>query len=969
MLAAVWVLVGTAVAAEPAQRADAWQHVPEHPPHTDHSTFFKGPFKDGPAVTRACLECHPKAAEQVMQTAHWNWVGEEVMVPGHEQPTRIGKRNLINNFCIGIASNWPACTSCHIGYGWEDENFDHTDASLIDCLSCHDNSGTYKKAEEGAGRPDPGVDLLAAAKSVGLPQRSNCGSCHFMGGGANAVKHGDLDETLLFPSARIDHHMGALGFECIDCHQGEGHEIPGRLLTVSVDRKNRLHCTSCHQGQVHADQRLQQHTQRIACQTCHIPYMAVEEPTKMTWDWSEAGKDLGITDEHIYLKIKGRFTYARGIAPEYAWYNETSSRYLLGDKIDPSQPTDIAAPLGSRDDPESKIYPFKVHRGRQIYDTVHQHFILPNVHGDQGFWNRFDWPTAARVGSEVTGLPYSGQFDFAPTRMFLPQNHMVADKERALQCRDCHGESGRLDWVALGYDSDPLGRPAFTHEPIPLVDAEYESVFETGEPLSTAATCSQCHDIEEEAFIAKHAYHGTVDIDGLPAERRSLMQHGPRLPQVEGEQMNCFLCHLDRPNHAARQDALDSGEAQWSVTATLIGNGVVERTADGYAWNAEALDPDEMVSLGIGHVREAGCGACHGKVHDGSTPLLVDLGTGQQWLSEKTGQVFSPQRIRLSGMNLRNKDQLGQAWDVHAERLVQCGDCHYATDRPARLAGDVRPEAVAHLGEQRRRCDSCHSPSDSHDWLPEQQRHMQAVACESCHVPQLHMAAQQQIDDTVVRLDGRQQVLYRGVEGGRINRPAAAYITGYQPLLMVGETATGDAQVLPFNLVSRWYWVDGDSGAAVAAQTLRQAWSEGERYRDGILVAFDSNGDGELDDRELRLDDDTKVHKLREALRALGVGNPQIRGEVRSYHIHHNVTHGALVNRDCTTCHAEQDVPPRRFEVAGYLPGGVMPEPLGGEQVRYDGSWQVTTDGRLEFVLERGIGDSFGEAAGQEDKP
>ena len=25
-----------------------------------------------------------------------------------------------------------SCTKCHIGYGWEDENFDHTDASLID---------------------------------------------------------------------------------------------------------------------------------------------------------------------------------------------------------------------------------------------------------------------------------------------------------------------------------------------------------------------------------------------------------------------------------------------------------------------------------------------------------------------------------------------------------------------------------------------------------------------------------------------------------------------------------------------------------------------------------------------------------------------------------------------------------------------------------------------------------------------
>jgi hypothetical protein len=330
--------------------------------------------------------------------------------------------------------------------------------------------------------------------------------------------------------------------------------------------------------------------------------------------------------------------------------------------------------------------------------------------------------------------------------------------------------------------------------------------------------------------------------------------------------------------------------------------------------------------------------------------------------------VFSPQRIRLSGMNLRNKDQLGQSWDVHAERLVECGDCHYSTDRPARLAGDVRPEAVAHLGEQRRRCDSCHSTADSHDWLPEQQRHMQAVACESCHVPRLHMAAQQQIDDTVVRLDGRPQVFYRGAEGGRVERPAAAYIAGYQPLLLVGETGAGERQVLPFNLVSRWYWVDGDQGKALDAEVVRQAWIQDGRYRDSIMTAFDRDGDGQLNDQELRLDSDSKLAAVSEALRALGVSGPEIRGEVRSYDIHHNITHGALVNRDCASCHSDKDAPARRFEVAGYLPGGVMPEPLGGEQVRYDGSWEVSADGRLEFVRERGIGDSFGEAAGQEDK-
>ena len=109
--------------------------------------------------------------------------------------------------------------------------------------------------------------------------------------------------------------------------------------------------------------------------------MAIKEATKVHWDWSEAGQDLPITNEHLYLKIKGRFTWVKGAQPEYAWYNGTGIRYLLGDEIDPDSVTKIAAPLGDRNDPKAKIYPFKIHRGRQVYDrlmaAVHIRFGLP----------------------------------------------------------------------------------------------------------------------------------------------------------------------------------------------------------------------------------------------------------------------------------------------------------------------------------------------------------------------------------------------------------------------------------------------------------------------------------------------------------------------------------------------------------------------------------------------------------------
>jgi len=946
----------------PNGQTDAWARMPEHPLHTDHSTFFSEPFADGPSVTRACLDCHPDSAAEVMKTTHWNWEGQEVMMHGRDQSVRIGKRNVINNFCIGIQSNWPACTMCHIGYGWEDENFDFNDAARVDCLVCHDNSGKYLKKYQGAGLPDEAVDLLEVARSVGIPRRQNCGSCHFQGGGGNAVKHGDMDETLLFPSARIDVHMGRHDMLCVDCHRTEQHRIAGRAMSVSVDRENFIECTDCHEHKPHVGDRLNAHTERLACQSCHVPHMGEDTGTKLAWDWSEAGQDLDITDEHLYLKIKGRFVWAKKAVPEYYWYNETSTRYILGDRIDPSKPTPISRPLGDRDDPAARIWPFKVHRGKQPYDTVNSYFLVPNVHGDRGFWTRFDWVAALKLGSGVTGLPYSGAYDFAPTEMHFPLSHMVTSLEQTLQCRDCHGKRGRLDWKKLGYSGDPLMPEPAGHDPVYLLDADAEPVLDSGAPLSVAASCGMCHELEEASFVDTHRYHSRVRGAGLPSERQSLMVDGPRILFDQDNQMNCFLCHMEQPNHAARLAAIEDGESGWSVTATLLGTGLVERTTHGYQWNRERISEDGEAELELHPASEANCGGCHGLVHDGSGPLMVELGSGDSWTTEKTGQVFSPQRVRLSAMNLEGKDSLDMPWDVHAERLVSCGDCHYSRGRLKHLAGEVvAADSAADLDQgARRRCSSCHSLADSHAWLPEKQRHLKAVACESCHVPELQMAAQRSIDDTVMWPDGSSRVSYRGINGD-VQEFSKAYVKGYRPLLRVGKSVDGDSQVFPYNLVTRWYWSHGESGEPVSRQELRRAWLEGEDYTIDIKAAFDTNRDGRLDDGELHLDNAVKLSLIEQRLRDVGIEKPTIRGEVRAFPIHHNIRSAGLGQRDCTTCHPDSSKQLTAFSLAPYVPGDVEPVLLtqGTREIVLDGTWHRAEDGALMLVPVRGVAESY----------
>jgi octaheme c-type cytochrome (tetrathionate reductase family) len=448
---------------ETGDNPDPWAYMPTHLIHTDHSSIVQGPFNSGQEVTQACLQCHEDSASEFMHTTHWTWESEPVDVPWRDEPVTIGKKNQINNFCISAQGNERQCMTCHAGYGWSDETFDFSEPTNVDCLVCHADAAIYNKDDYGL--PAEGIDLVAAARSVRAPTREECGKCHFDGGGGNGVKHGDLDESLYFPSENLDVHMGGLNFLCTDCHQTTDHVVKGKLLAdnFTIEPAEQVACEDCHRGAIHDDERIRLHTDSVACQTCHIPAMALKNPTKTTWDWSTAGQDLP-EDHYSYLKIKGSFSYEKDFLPTYQWFNgNIAYRYLLGDPIEPSQPTDLVTPAGDIDDPTAKIFPFKIHEGNQPYDQVNNILIPPRTAGEGGFWTTFDWPSALIAGAQDAGLEYSGEYGFAETRMAYPTTHMVQAKEKALQCDDCHSENGRLDWQALGYLGDPMewgSRPA-----------------------------------------------------------------------------------------------------------------------------------------------------------------------------------------------------------------------------------------------------------------------------------------------------------------------------------------------------------------------------------------------------------------------------------------------------------------------------------------------------------------------------
>ncbi len=458
----------------------------------DHGKFaaLQKDFKTGPEVTRACLSCHTEAAKQIHKTKHWTW---EWVNPDNGQ--KLGKKNVINNFCTSTQSNEAFCSSCHIGYGWKDKSFDFTSEENVDCLVCHDTTGDYRKLPGLAGHPAyqqmefpaksgklvPAVDLRKVAQEVGATNRGNCGACHFLGGGGDAVKHGDLDTSLKNPKRYLDVHMDAngLNFSCATCHATKGHNIPGsrytpvgkdagaRQMRGKVDDGNPTTCQSCHDQKPHKDDsilnaKLNQHTDKIACQTCHIPQFARGgRPTKMVWDWSTAGKlkdgkpykVLDSSGHESYASIKGSFVYESDVVPEYQWINGKVKYTLLGDPVNASGVTEINHYHGSAGDGESRIWPVKVFRGKQPYDLETRSLLVPHTavaygeKDDTAFWLNFKWEAALQAGAEASGQPFGGKFDFVSTTMTWPITHMVAPKEDALTCTQCHSKSGRLQGV------------------------------------------------------------------------------------------------------------------------------------------------------------------------------------------------------------------------------------------------------------------------------------------------------------------------------------------------------------------------------------------------------------------------------------------------------------------------------------------------------------------------------------------
>ncbi|RME45715.1 MAG: hypothetical protein D6791_10080, partial [Chloroflexi bacterium] len=341
------------------------------------------------------------------------------------------------------------CAQCHAGLGAR-PNLPPTEADLtnVDCLLCHSPNYRRTVMKDAEGRahlvPAEGVDPVLAAQSAQRPTSEMCSRCHLKAAGGPNFKHGD------YPTPETDVHMAA-GIVCVDCHTTQNHKIAGGGYMIAQELPEvRVACDNCHTTAPHEGEdgeRLNSHTSRVACQTCHIPRIARDPslPTQMTRDYAQP----------VYNPSNGLYgpkvEKAADVIPTYFWWN---------DHWMDTPPK----PVGSIEDPEARITPWKPMEVTVPFDAATHTpiYIKQGVYKIKG-----DLNAAVLAGVQASGQDYSGAWEAVTERMYFDANHQVAPAAEALTCADCHTPEGVLSFAALGYSAERAAKLQTLMAPAP----------------------------------------------------------------------------------------------------------------------------------------------------------------------------------------------------------------------------------------------------------------------------------------------------------------------------------------------------------------------------------------------------------------------------------------------------------------------------------------------------------------------
>ncbi len=339
-------------------------------------------------------------------------------------------------------------------------------------------------------------------------------------------------------------------------------------------------------------------------------------------------------------------------------------------------------------------------------------------------------------------------------------------------------------------------------------------------------------------------------------------------------EMNCFLCHTPDFSRVERDTALRKGKFGEANTASLLPSKIVLRNEEGkLVYNPDAFDENGNVKMKMLKLQDPAapnCGQCHGFTGNENEKIYPFLSKNVLRGTMKMGRIWKGSLVSKTKLNIADKEKKEYAWDVHAAKGIECIDCHFAINNPAKMIrnpkkmlhnpriskyfspytkkilerlkkeekeylldylpvgrnelshylknpdhnfakGKSCPESVSDvLDYTMRRCIDCHNTSKTHEWLPYKDYHMSRVGCETCHIPKKDFWAFQTGDWSVPSLVGKQRPVPRGIKGTMkdIKKGKDVEITGFIPAFMERTEDNGEKHIMPYNLITVIYWYD-----------------------------------------------------------------------------------------------------------------------------------------------------------------
>ncbi len=438
------------------------------------------------------------------------------------------------------------CGQCHIGGQYQAPLGEimpgyrtlEEEKQAIDCLICHAaaydmNAKQVVVDDNGYARWDQDRSMRAALSTVN-PTSETCLRCHqhnfggdiYIEEGAeeymqSMVQKGHERPRIAHPGSKRgtpfspdwDVHARA-GMDCIDCHTTEGHLIAKGTHTTTMMANDlpqtEVSCDNCHSARPHVANEelsgfLNDHTDVVACVTCHIPSLQQDNATRRDFDTPMWEEHPGI---HVYTDTE-KATTPRDGGITFKWWNGDAT--FLGNPIGDNpngedryrfyEPThtwpefadydyaswyeEVMRPIAKKK--PSKLYAMKVFNGRQHIDLanigpfggMYVPYNLPDyyVHGDpvqagrkelekpmmgmmygfmfktylmdqfMAYMDVEGWDTAAR---EELLKGENMEARWIPVDASMEISHGIR-LEGAHSCDDCHSADSIIPWEELGY--------------------------------------------------------------------------------------------------------------------------------------------------------------------------------------------------------------------------------------------------------------------------------------------------------------------------------------------------------------------------------------------------------------------------------------------------------------------------------------------------------------------------------------